>query len=214
MIKVIIVDDEVILREGIKLIIEKDREIKVIGTAGDGNEAYNICRRLLPDVLLMDIKMPKVDGITATKRIKAEFPNTKILVLTMHNDDESILSSLENGADGYVLKYMKPEELILSIKSCCAGLKIIHQNAMPNIVKKASNNKINFISDGTKNINLTKREKELLRHILKGRDNEEIAQNMFISQGSVRNMISRVLKKLNLNNKMQLAIFAIKNDIV
>jgi len=215
MIRVIIADDESILREGIKFIIESDPEIKVVGFASNGEEAYGMCKAIMPDLILMDVRMPGTDGITATKYIKESFNDIKVMILTTHNDENNVSLALENGADAYILKDLKSEELILSIKSCIKGLKIIHEDTMTNIVKNVSQNrKVNFIENTDIDIKLTSREKELLTNIVKGRDNKEISKYMYISEGSVRNLISRVLKKLNLRDRMQLAVFAAKNDIM
>jgi len=214
LLRVVIADDEPILREGIKLILESDADIKVVGMAGSGKEAFDICKVLKPDLILLDIKMPGTDGIIATKMIKDNL-DTKVMILTTHNDDLSVSKCIENGADGYILKDLKPDELILSVRGCIKGLKIIHPEIMPNIVKSVyENRRINFIGKNDDCIDFTPREKELLGYIVRGHGNKEISKYMCLSEGSVRNLISKILKKLNLRDRMQLAVYAAKSGIV
>lgn len=216
MIKAIIVDDQVILRESLKLIVEQDSEIKVVGLGGNGKEALTLCDQLVPDVVLMDIMMPGCDGVEGTKLIKSKYNSTKVIILTTFNDEENISKALKNGADGYVLKDIKPDELILAVKSVAKGLSIMHQSALNTMTKQIgpdidqSSQKEAPKTD----INLTERELDVISLIVDGKSNKEIAASIYITEGSVKNIITNILDKLNLKDRTQLAVFAVKNNIV
>lgn len=213
MIKVIVVDDQNILKESLKFIIEQDPEIKVVALGENGNEALALCDRYLPDVILMDIKMPICDGITATKLIKSKYPTIKIIILTTFNDDENIKNVLANGADGYVLKDIRSNELIHSIKSVNMGLSIVHKSAYDVVLKQFESASKNP-PDNNVSVHLTDRELSIIRLIVDGKSNREIAATIFISEGTVKNIISAILAKLDLKDRTQLAVFAIKNNLV
>ncbi|WP_010250922.1 response regulator [Acetivibrio cellulolyticus] len=214
MIKVIIADDQEIIREGIKYLIEQDPEIEVLGVAGNGSEALELCETIKPDVVLMDIVMPEVSGVESTLLIKEKYPDIKVIILTTFNHDENISKALENGADGYILKDIKPKELILAVKSAASGLRVLHKDAFPSIVKKVSDQrKMSLIQKDELTNLLTPREIEIINLVVDGKDNRDIANSLFISEGTVRNTISLILKKLNLRDRIQLAVYAVKNDI-
>ena len=215
MIKVIIVDDQVILRESLKYIIEQDAEIQVLGFAGNGREALKLCDEVLPDVVLMDIMMPGSTGIEGTRLIKEKYRSIKVLVLTTFNDDENITKALQNGADGYVLKDIKPDELILAVKSIAKGLSIINKNALHSVVNSIEKvNSGDSVKTKELEINLTEREIAIVGMIVDGKNNKEIAQDLHYTEGSVKNAITGILAKLNLKDRTQLAVFAVKNNLV
>jgi DNA-binding NarL/FixJ family response regulator len=215
MIKVILVDDQLIIREGIKIILEQDKEIEVVGCAENGKAALKLCERLSPEVVLMDVVMPECDGVEGTRLIKEKFSKTKVVMLTTFNDDEKILNALNYGADGYILKDIKPEDLILTVKSAAAGLSIMHKDTYKSVVRKVnSQNKISIIENNDLNVELTNRELSIIRLIVDGKSNIEIARTVHLTEGSVRNAVSVILKKLNLKDRTQLGVFAVKNDLV
>lgn len=215
MIKVVLVDDQLIIREGIKIILEQDKDIEVVGCAQNGKVALKLCERLSPDVVLMDIVMPECDGVEGTRLIKEKFRKTKVVMLTTFNDEEKILDALNYGADGYILKDIKPEELILTVKSAAAGLSIMHRDTYKNVVRKAnSQNKISIIENKDLNIELTNRELSIIKLIVDGKSNIEISKCIHLTEGSVRNAVSGILRKLNLKDRTQLGVFAVKNDLV
>lgn len=207
MINVIIADDDDIFRNGLKIIIEQDSDIKVCGLAGDGNAAYNLCKSENPDIVLMDMQMPYCDGSDATFKIKQEFPNIKILVLTTFDDKATITKALSSGADGYVLKDVDENKIINAIKSTLLNINVFGKSVFDNLKNKLINN-------STPAVKLTNRETELIVNVAKGLSNKEIAKNMFLSEGTVRNNISALLLKLKLRDRTQLAVYAVKNDYI
>lgn len=217
MINVIIADDQVILRESLKFIIEQDSDIKVVGLAGNGKEAYSLCEKLNPDAVLMDIMMPECDGIEGTKLIKSKYKSIKIIILTTFNDEQNVSEAIKNGADGYMLKDISPDELILAVKSVCKGFSIMHRSTLSTFAegKENSNKKSTAtIKCNELNIKLNKKELETLNLIVEGKSNKEIAKIMFLTEGTVKNTISQMLDKLDLKDRTQLAVFAIKNNIL
>lgn len=207
MINVIIADDDDIFRNGLKIIIEQDKDIKVCGLASNGNSAYDLCKSENPDIVLMDMQMPYCDGSSATFKIKQEFPNIKILVLTTFDDKATITKALSSGADGYVLKDVDENKIINAIKSTLLNINVFGKSVFDNLKNKLINN-------STPAVKLTNRETELIVNVAKGLSNKEIAKNMFLSEGTVRNNISALLLKLKLRDRTQLAVYAVKNDYI
>ena len=208
MIKVIIADDVHILRSGLKAVLSQDSDIKVVGEASDGKEAYELCIRLHPDVVLMDMRMPDHDGGYGTRKIKDNFSDIKVLVLTTFDDKETVNKAISSGADGYILKEMDNDKIINSIKAVAGGINVFCDNVFRSIKKDV------VVQQDAKNYGLTERETEFIRLICDGCDNKEIAAKLFLAEGTVRNGISRLLEKLELKDRTQLAVFAIKNNIV
>jgi DNA-binding NarL/FixJ family response regulator len=217
MIKVLIVDDQIILRESLKFIIEQDSDINVVGLAGNGKEALSMCEKLNPDVVLMDIMMPECDGVEGTRLIKSKYETIKVIILTTFNDEKNVSTAIKNGADGYVLKDISPDQLILAIKSVFKGFSIMQQstlNTFADSKEKRNNKKSITVKVKGVNIKLGKNELEILNLIVEGKSNKEIAETMFITEGTVKNTISHMLGKLNLKDRTQLAVFAVKNNIL
>ncbi len=207
-IKVIIADDVQILRTGLKAVLSQDDSINVVGEAVNGKEAYELSVRLKPDVVLMDMRMPDYDGGCGTRLIKKKLNSVKVLVLTTFDDKETVEKAMSSGADGYILKEMDNEQIINSIKAVAGGINVFCDNVFQSIKKDST------IQQNPKNFDLTEREIDFLRLICDGCDNKEIAAQLFLAEGTVRNGISRLLEKLKLKDRTQLAVFAIKNNIV
>ena len=208
MIKIVIADDDDIFRNGLKLIIEQDKDIQVCGVASDGNMAYSLCEGKKPDLVLMDMQMPCCDGGNATLKIKRDFPEIKVLVLTTFDDKATVNKALSSGADGYVLKGVDESKLSSAIKSTLMDINVFGKTVFENVRSKFANGAVN------EPINLTKREKELLVNVAEGLCNREISEKMFLSEGTVRNNISALLLKLKLRDRTQLAVYAVKNDYI
>jgi DNA-binding NarL/FixJ family response regulator len=209
MIKVLVVDDQSLVRQGLRALLELESDLDVVGEAENGQVAINLIPSLCPDVILMDIRMPVVDGVAATKEISQNFPDIKVLVLTTFDDDEYVSAAMKYGAMGYLLKDTPSEELAAAIRAVHKG----YTQLGPGIVKKLLTQ--SYLTKTNNSVNtppgfdeLTPREKEVLRLIARGASNREIAQELFISEGTVKNHVTNILTRLNLRDRTQAAIFA------
>lgn len=200
-IKVIIADDSDFVREGMKIILEVDDEFEVIGCAANGKEAVSIAENVKPDVFLMDIQMPGMDGIEATKQI-VERKLGKVLVLTTFDDDELVQKALQNGANGYLVKNHTPEHLKQMIKSVYNGTGVMEESMLLNLAK--SNGRA---SSGFNAGRYTARELEVVKAVSEGLSNKEIAEKLYISEGTVKNYITSILAKENLSHRTALAVY-------
>lgn len=203
------------LRESLKFMLDSDPDIEVVGTAGDGAEACELCDTLKPDIVFMDIMMPGLNGIEATRIIKEKDVEIKVVILSTLGDDENVKLALKNGAIGYVLKDADPKDLIDITKNVHKGYSIIHHNIMDSISKKilVDNDTLSPKED-VKQYKLTSRELTILKLIVDGKSNREIASQIYITEGALRNAISDLLKKLELRDRIQLAVFAVKRRLV
>lgn len=206
-IKVMVVDDQPIVRDGLKLLLSLSDEIDVLCTASNGEEAVKLCEWHEPDIILMDIRMPGMDGVKATKIIKERYPKVKVIVLTTFNDDSFIFEALKNGASSYLLKDVESEELINIIKIIHLGGTMLQNSVATKLV-----NKISKLNDKKSAIeNLTQRELEISKLVAEGLSNKEIASKLFITEGTVKNHISNILSKLGLSHRTQIALYIIEN---
>ena len=213
--KVLIADDYRLLRDSFKSIIEQNSDIHVVACAENGVQAYQYCEKYMPDLVLMDINMSVCDGLEATKMIKAKFPHIKILILTSSADDFVLSEALYNGADGYILKDIGTEELILSIRSTAIGLSIIQRELLDTIIsRKNDSSELRSSEKDEVKTTLTKRQHEILQMIVKGFDNKQISQALYIAEGTVKNNITEIISKFRVKDRTQLVIYAIKNNVV
>ncbi len=211
MIKVIVADDQALLRESIGYILDKDDEIEVVGLAATGQEAIDLCKKNKPDIVLMDIEMPEMNGVEASKQIKAQYPNIKIIILTTFENPDNVMESFIVGASGYVIKSIHHTEMILTIKCVEKGLTVIHESVREIMVDRflsLANYKTQYIHK------LTEKEIEIVKQIAKGKSNKEIAQIHNYSEGTIKNYISKIFEKLDVADRMQVAIFAIENGMI
>ena len=201
MIKVMIADDQVVVREGLKKILSLDPEIQVVSEAGNGYEVLSQLGEHIVDVILMDVRMPKLDGIQATGKIKAQYPKVKIIILTTFNEDEYLFNGIKSGISGYLLKDSDVDFIIKSIKSAYQDKMIFDPGVTPKLIKaiKAGQEPEPPAVDG-----LTERELQIVKLIAKGQSNMEIANALFISEGTVKNAVSKILNKLKLRRRTQL----------
>ena len=209
MVRLLLVDDQEIIRQGIKSLLESQSDFEVIGEAANGKQAIFQVEALHPDMILMDVRMPIMDGIAATKAIIQKFPLIKILILTTFDDDEYISQGMQFGAKGYLLKDTPSEELAVAIRAVYRG----YTQLGPGIVKKLLTQfppatATQPSSPPPSLGELTKREKEVLRLIATGANNREIAQKLYISEGTVKNHVTNILNRLELRDRTQAAIFA------
>ena len=215
-IKVLIADDIMILRQGLKAVLEQDTDIEVVALAENGKEAFEKCRVYKPDVVLMDMRMPDYDGAYGIQAIKSELPDVRVLVLTTFDDEETIDKALDSGADGYILKEMEDEKVIASVKSVAAGMSIFGDGVyqvMRNRMEPSGGKQTDESKQQESDFSFTDRERDILRLVAQGYDNKEIASELFLAEGTVRNQLSRLLEKLSLKDRTQLAVYAVKNGL-
>jgi len=208
-IKIFIADDHSMVRQGLKQLLELDNEIEVIGQAGDGETAIKEILELRPDVALIDINMPIINGIEVTRTLKEQQSITKIIILTIHNEIEYLLKAIDEGAKGYILKDSDFDILIEAVKTVYKNESYIQSNMAVQLAKILNNRK----NSGNAN-ELTKREIQVLTLITQGLLNKEIAHSLNISEKTVKNHVSNIFKKIGVNDRTQAAVFAIKNSIV
>lgn len=214
-IKVLLVDDEKLVVDGLKIILETYEDITVVGTANNGEEALKECRENSPDVVLMDIRMPKSDGVMGTKLIKKEFSDTKILILTTFNDVQYIHEALKYGASGYILKDSDYDLIYEGIKACMKGNVVINPEVASKIISEnVEYSQKSSIDQIKKDYALNEKEISIIKEVANGFSNKEIGEKLFLTEGTIKNNISMILSKLELRDRTQLTIFAFKNNIV
>lgn len=209
-IKIMLADDHVLCRQGIKQLLEYDGSIKVICEVSDGEECLEKLDDIVPDILLLDINMPKMNGIEVFKEIKKRKYPVKVLMLTVHNEMDYLIKAYDLGVNGYIVKDSESSELKKAIECIYNNEKYIQPNFLPQL----NNILVNRNIEKGKIELLTKREKEILINIANGMFNKEIANNLNISERTVKNHISNIFKKIDVNDRTQAAVFAIKNNLV
>ena len=207
-IRLIIAEDETMTRELLARLIGAEPDIEVVGQAGEGRGAVELCRRLLPDVLLTDIRMPGMDGIAATKQVKSETPSVQVVILTIHYDDASVFEAIKAGARGYVLKDGPPEQTVAAIRAVAHGEALLHPTIASRVIAEFSRLTEQHAADLRLYAELTDREREVLRLLAQGKRNREIAAELFIAEKTVKNHVSNILWKLECNDRTQAALFA------
>lgn len=212
-ISVVIIDDHPLVREGLRKILELEAGIKVIDEAGDGQGAINIARQLKPDVVLMDINMPGINGVEATRIIKREYPQIGIIALTIHEDEEYVLELVRAGVSGYVLKDIAPAKLVETIRTVAAGHSVIDPSITQTIFTELNRLTRNRHAQ-EEGETLTEREMDILKLITQGMSNKEIAVDLCISEKTVKNHITNIFRKLRVEDRTQAVLFAIKHHLV
>lgn len=213
MIKVMIADDQELIRQSLEIVLSTHEDITVISTANDGFEVLENIKKERPDVILMDIRMPKMDGVYCTKMVKEQYPQIKIIILTTFDDDEFVFSALKYGASGYLLKGVSMDELYEAIHTVVSGGAMINPDIATKVFKifsqmAQSNYAIQVEDDLVKDI--SKSEMRVIQQVGFGLSNKEIAQKLYLSEGTVRNYLSTILSKLDLRDRTQLAIWAVQ----
>jgi len=211
-IKVLIVDDHQVVRQGLRTFLELHEDISVIGEAEDGQQAVEMVRQLGPDVVLMDLVMPHMDGISATQQVLALNSSTKVIALTSFSEDDKVFPAIQAGAASYLLKDVSPDDLVEAIRAVHHGEARLHPDIARKLMQQVS--LMHNVPQSSPLVELTGREQEVLRLVAKGRSNREIAQELFISEKTVKTHVSNLLGKLQLTQRTQLVIYAIKNKLV
>lgn len=205
--KILIVDDDALIRDGLKVLINLEDDMEVVGACANGQEAFEFCQVQKPELVLMDIRMPIMDGVLGTKLIKENFQFIKIILLTTFKDDEYIREAIKSGAEGYILKNQPSEAIIESIRTVMNGNTVFEKDIISSLSK--------MIAPKAKKVinlpDLTAREFDILKLIGNGYSNKEISEQLYLSEGTVRNYITILLEKFNLRDRTQLAIFYVKN---
>lgn len=213
MIRVLLVDDQSIIRQGLKVLLELEPDLEIVGDASNGQLAIQQATDLQPDVILMDIRMPEMDGVAATRFICQRFPAIKVLVLTTFDDDQYVAEAMRVGASGYLLKDTPSEELAAAIRAVHKGYAQFGPGIWQKMIAQVSHKSPSTaaaepLSRPSGLLELTPREREVLYLIATGSSNREIAQKLFISEGTVKNHVTNILNRLNLRDRTQAAIFA------
>lgn len=210
---VILADDQTMIRDSLKIVLECEPDIRVAGTAGDGVEALELLEKGPVDVAVLDIRMPRMDGVLCTREIKKRFPEMKVIILTTFDDDDFVYSALRYGASGYLLKGLAAQDLVKAIRTVHKGGAMINPDVAHKVVDMFSR-----VSETTgievepeNEAQLSEMERSIVREIGKGKSNKEISATLFLSEGTVRNYLSGILSKLNLRDRTQLAIWAVQS---
>ncbi len=216
MIRVLIADDQELIRQSLSFVLDAQADIAMVGTASNGREAIELVRKEKPDVVLMDIRMPEVDGVECTRLIKTAHPQIKVIILTTFDDDEYVFGALRYGASGYLLKGVSVEELANAVREVVRGGSII----MPGVASKAlemfarmARGSMQIPVDTQQTASLQENEWKVIREVGCGKSNKEIAAALCLSEGTVRNYLSSVLSKLDLRDRTQLAIWAVQTGV-
>jgi DNA-binding NarL/FixJ family response regulator len=209
--KIIVVDDHVLFREGLAAIIRSETDIEIIGQAGSVQEAIELVKILKPDLVLMDFGLPDGTGADATRAILKEYPQCKIVFLTMSEEDEHLFAAIRSGAKGYLLKNMRPSKLISTLRSVQQGESALSRSMTLRLMEELARTKA---SSPTADPTLTRREMEVLRELASGVSNQEIAQHLFISENTVKYHVHSILEKLNLSDRRDAAIYAREHGLI
>jgi DNA-binding NarL/FixJ family response regulator len=218
MIKVMIVDDQQLLLDLLSHMLSNADDIDVVATGRDGNQAITLDKSRRPDVILMDIQMPNCDGIEATERIKANHPEVKILILSSSSEDLDVHKALQSGADGYILKTIREDELIAVIMSAYANIEVIHEDVRDAALRSrmgdfSDEDGKTILIEGVK-VKLSERDLEIIQMIIDGKSTKEMAEALFVSEGRLRNIITELIQKMMCENRTQVAVFALQNGLV
>ena len=209
-INVMLIDDHRVVRQGLRDFLELQGDIEVIGEASSGEEGVQLARELLPDVVLMDLVMPGIDGVETTRRVKAASPSSKVIVLTSFADDDKVFPAIKAGAISYLLKDISPEDLAHAIRAAQRNEAVLHPEVAAKLMQEFSAPRPNEAPVDQ----LTPREMDVLRLVAKGKSNKEIADNLVISEKTVKTHISNILSKLHLADRTQVAIYALRQRLV
>lgn len=214
MIKVLIADDQELIRQSLEIVLNSKENLEVTDSVENGQEVIRSVREKMPDIILMDIRMPKMDGVQCTKIIKENYPEIRIIILTTFDDDEFVYDALKYGASGYLLKGVSMEGLVDAIETVYSGRAMINPDIAAKVVRlfsQMAKGDYTIHVDEKAIAELTKAEWKIIREVEKGASNKEIAESLYLSEGTVRNYLSIILNKLQLRDRTQLAIWAVQS---
>lgn len=222
--KIVIIDDHQLFREGVKRILDFEPSFEVVAEGDDGTEAVALVEEYKPDVIIMDINMPKLNGVEATRELIESYPESKVIILSIHDDENYVSHALKTGATGYLLKEMDADALVEAVKVVADGGSYLHPKVTHNLVKEYRRLAVGGSSDGEAPFQqveirrplhlLTRRECEVLQMLADGKSNRGIGEALFISEKTVKNHVSNILQKMNVNDRTQAVVEAIKNGWV
>lgn len=210
-IRVMVVDDQELVRTGFTMILAAEDDVQVVGDAEDGEVGVRRANELTPDVVLMDVQMPKLDGISATRQIVADQPDTKVLILTTFDDDDYLFSALDAGASGFMLKNCPPDDLVAAIRVVAQGHSLLAPEVTQRVISR-STSRTRSVPSGL--AELTDRERDVLMEMARGQSNAEIAGGMFVSEATVKTHVSRILTKLQVRDRVQAVIIAHESGLM
>jgi DNA-binding NarL/FixJ family response regulator len=207
-VRVLIVDDDDLMRAGLRGVLANDDAIEVVGEASDGRDAVYRTRLLSPDVVLMDVRMPDLDGISATRELLAAFPEVKVVILTTFEQDDYIFGALSAGASGFLLKRTRPEELVAAVHTIAAGDSLLSPSVTSRVIERMAGHHVPDAARDARLDELTPREREVLEQMARGLSNAEIAEALVIEESTVKTHVKRVIGKLDVRDRVQAVIFA------
>ncbi|MGH3440972.1 MAG: response regulator [Nitriliruptorales bacterium] len=214
-IRIVIADDHELFRRGLRMVLEDEEDIDVVGEAGDGEEAVTLVVDEVPDVVVMDVRMPTVSGIEAARRIKDDLPATKILMLTISDEEDDLYEAIKAGANGYLLKEISIDEIGNAVRSVQAGQSLISPSMASKLLNEfAAMVKKEEEKEEVPQPRLTPREMEVLEHVAQGMNNREIAKALFISENTVKNHVRNILEKLHLHSRMEAVVYAVREKLL
>jgi DNA-binding NarL/FixJ family response regulator len=212
-VRVLLVDDDDLMRAGLAAVLSSDKTIDVVGEASDGRRALEQVRALAPDVVLMDVRMPDLDGIAATRDVVAAFPEAKVVILTTFEQDDYIFGALNAGASGFLLKRTSPEDLIAAIHTVAAGDSLLSPSVTKRVIERVAQQPAAELAPDQRLEHLTPREREVLEQVARGLSNGEIAAELVIEESTVKTHVKRILMKLRLRDRVQAVIFAYESGV-
>lgn len=212
-IRVIIADDHALFRQALKTVLDDEPDLELVAEANDGEEAVRLAEELAPDVVLMDVRMPKVAGIDAARQLKESLPSTKIVMLTVSDEEEDLFDAIKAGASGYLLKEINPDEVARAVRQVEEGQSLLSPSMASKLLSEFQT-MTKRAEERPYHPRLTEREMEVLRHVAQGMTNREIGKELHISENTVKNHIRNILEKLHLNSRMEAVIYAVREKLL
>lgn len=212
-IRVLIVDDHEIVREGLQILLAEEPDFEVVGTAGDGAVAVGLAQETKPDVIIMDLVMPGLNGIEATRRLHAQNPEARVLVLTTFADDQRVREAIQAGATGYLLKDVLKADLLRALRDAAAGRPSLHPEVQQQLMREVARNAPSSQERVPAHTALTEREFSILRFLAEGRSNKEIAASLHLTEGTIKGYVSTIFDKLGVEDRTQAALYAVKHGL-